>query len=383
MSMRSRQPVEQADFLVVGAGIAGVSVAWHLAPHGRVIVLEREAQPGYHSTGRSVAVFAESYGSAQVRLLTVASRAFFDAPPLDFAEHPLLTSRGLLFVAAQGQDDLLEKEWQVLGAANDRIRRLSAAQACRMVPVLRPGKVIGAVYDPTAADIDVNALHQGYLRGLRRQGGRIFGDAEVTALTHADGFWRVSAGGRDYAAPCVLNAAGAWADTIARLAGVVALGLQPRRRSVFVFPPPENLETRHWPMTIGIAEDWYFKPEAGMLLGSSANADPVEPHDVQAEELDIATGIHRLEEMTTLSIRRPTHTWAGLRSFVADGDLVGGVDPRARGFFWVAAQGGYGIQTAPAMGESCAALVRGLPIPPHLAAFGLTAEMLAPARLCR
>lgn len=136
-------------------------------------------------------------------------------------------------------------------------------------------------------------------------------------------------------------------------------------------------------MAIGIAEDWYFKPEAGMLLGSSANADPVEPHDVQAEELDIATGIHRLEEMTTLSIRRPTHTWAGLRSFVADGDLVGGFDPRAPGFFWVAAQGGYGIQTAPAMGESCAALVRGLPIPPHLAVFGLTAEMLAPARLCR
>jgi D-arginine dehydrogenase len=374
-------PSEQADFLVIGGGIAGASVAWHLAPGGRVIVLEREAQPGYHSTGRSAALFAESYGTAQVRALTMASRAFLECPPQGFAEHPLLTPRGALLVATQGQEALLQQTWQTLRTISDRIQLLGPSQACAMVPVLRRERVVGAVYDPGAADVDVNALHQGYLRGLRQQGGRVVCDAEVTTLARADGCWRLRAGGREYAAPTVLNAAGAWADQIAQLAGVAPIGLQPRRRSVFVFPPPGKVDVSPWPLTIGLAEDWYFKPDAGQLLGSPANAEPVEPQDVQPEELDIATGMHRLTEMTTLSIRRPTHTWAGLRSFVADGDLVGGFDPLVAGFFWVAAQGGYGIQTSPAMGATCAALVRGLPLPPQVAAYGLTAGLLGPARL--
>jgi D-arginine dehydrogenase len=379
--MTNLQPPEQADFIVIGGGIAGASVAWHLAPRGRVIVLERESQPGYHSTGRSAALFAESYGSAQVRALTMASRAFLECPPPGFAEHPLLAARGALLVATQGQEALLQQSWQALCTVNGRMQLLGPQQACAMVPVLRPDRVIGAVFDPAAADVDVNALHQGYLRGLRQHGGRLVCDAEVTTLSRSDRGWRVSAGGRDYAAQTVLNAAGAWADRIAQLAAVAPIGLQPRRRSVFVFPPPEGVDVARWPLTIGIAEDWYFKPDAGVLLGSPANADPVEPQDVQPEELDIALGIHRLAEMTTLSIRRPTHTWAGLRSFVTDGDLVGGFDPGGAGFFWVAAQGGYGIQTAPAMGASCAALVRGLPLPAHVAAHGLTAERLGPARL--
>lgn len=379
--MTNLQPPEQADFIVIGGGIAGASVAWHLAPWGRVIVLERESQPGYHSTGRSAALFAESYGSAQVRALAMASRAFLECPPPGFAEHPLLAARGALLVATQGQEALLQQSWQALCTVNGRMQLLGPQRACAMVPVLRPDRVVGAVFDPAAADIDVNALHQGYLRGLRQQGGRLVCDAEVTTLSRSDRGWRVSAGGREYAAPTVLNAAGAWADRIAQLAAVAPIGLQPRRRSVFVFPSPEGVDVARWPLTIGIAEDWYFKPDAGVLLGSPANADPVEPQDVQPEELDIALGIHRLAEMTTLSIRRPTHTWAGLRSFVTDGDLVGGFDPGVAGFFWVAAQGGYGIQTAPAMGASCAALVRGLPLPAHVAAHGLTAERLGPARL--
>ena len=379
--MTNHQPPVEADFIVIGGGIAGASVAWHLAPCGRVIVLERESQPGYHSTGRSAALFAESYGSAQVRALTMASRAFLECPPPGFAEHPLLAVRGALLVATQGQEALLQQSWQTLGTLSGRMRLLGSQQACAMVPVLRPERVVGAVYDPAAADVDVNALHQGYLRGLRQHAGRLVCDAEVTRLSPTDRGWRVSAGGREYVAPTVLNAAGAWADTIAQLAAVAPIGLQPRRRSVFVFRPPGDVDVARWPLTIGIAEDWYFKPDAGLLLGSPANADPVEPQDVQPEELDIALGIHRLAEMTTLRIRRPTHTWAGLRSFVADGDLVGGFDPGVAGFFWVAAQGGYGIQTSPAMGASCAALVRGLPLPGHVAALGLTAERLSPARL--
>jgi len=249
--------------------------------------------------------------------------------------------------------------------------------------VLRPEQVQGAVYEPDAADMDVHAIHQGYLRGMRRAGGKLVCDAEVTAMERMRDLWRVEAGGTVYEAPVVLNAAGAWVDTIARIAGVQPIGIEPRRRSAFIFAPPPDADIDRWPMAFGADEDWYIKPDAGMLLGSPANADPVEPQDVQPEEMDIALAIHRIEEATTLAIRRPTRTWAGLRSFVADGDLVGGFDDAAPGFFWVAAQGGYGIQTSAAMGETCAALARGLPVPAHAASFGLTAEMLGPQRLRR
>jgi len=379
--MQSSPTARRADFLIIGGGIAAASVGHWLAPHGRVILLERESQPGYHSTGRSAALFMESYGTPQVRALTLASRAFFDDPPQGFTEHPLLSPRGALMVAEPGQEAALEEWWEVLRSVTPRAQRLDAAGACVLVPVLQPERVAGAVYEPDAADMDVHAIHQGYLRGLRRAGGNVVCDAEVTALKREGGLWQVQAGGRLYEAPVVLNAAGAWADVIARLAGVPALGLQPKRRAAFIFAPPEGADIHSWPMAIGAGEDWYFKPDAGMLLGSPANADPVDPHDVQPEELDIALAIHRIQEMTTMSIRRPTRTWAGLRSFVPDGDLVGGFDPAAPGFFWVAAQGGYGIQTSAAMGETCAALARGLPIPGRIAAFGLTEAMLSPARL--
>ena len=355
----------QADFLVIGGGIAGASVAHWLAPHGRVIVLEREAQPGYHSTGRSAALFMESYGTPQVRALTMASRAFLQHPPAGFSEHPLLTPRGAMMVARPEQAAELEAHWQVLHAMSPDARHLSAEEACAMVPVLRPERVLGAVYEPDASDMDVHAIHQGYLRGMRRSGGTLACSAEVTAMRRGADGWEVDAGGTRYQAPVVLNAAGAWVDVVARLAGV----------------QPQGLDAAAWPLVFGADEDWYIKPDAGMLLGSPANADLVEPQDVQPEEMDIALAIHRIEEATTLAIRRPTRTWAGLRSFVADGDLVGGFDDAAPGFFWVAAQGGYGIQTSAAMGETCAALARGLPVPAHPASFGLTAQMLGPARL--
>ena len=372
---------EHVDFLIIGGGIAAASVGYWLAPHGRVVLLERESQPGYHSTGRSAALFMESYGTPQVRALTLASRAFLASPPEGFSAHPLLSPRGALMVAGPGQEAQLAAHWELLHAMTPHARLLDAAEAIALVPVLRPDQVIGAVLEPEAADMDVHAIHQGYLRGLRRAGGRIVCDAEVTALVRADGLWQVTAGGVGYAAPVVLNAAGAWADVVAERAGVRPIGLEPRRRSAFIFAPSAGVDASRWPMTMGADEDWYFKPDAGMVLGSPANADPVEPQDVQPEEMDIAIAIHRIEEATTLDVRRPTRTWAGLRSFVADGDLVGGFDTDVPGFFWVAAQGGYGIQTSAAMGEACAALARGLPLPERIAGFGLTADMLSPARL--
>jgi D-arginine dehydrogenase len=379
--MTATTPARQADFLIIGGGIAAASAGHWLAPHGRVLLLERESQPGYHSTGRSAALFMESYGTPQVRALTRASRAFLEQPPAGFSDYPLLAPRGALMVGSPGQEALLDQHWEVLRAISPQARRLDPAQTCALIPVLRPEQVAGSVLEPEAADMDVHAIHQGYLRALRAAGGSVVCDAGVTALRRQGEVWQAQAGDQLYEAPVVLNAAGAWADQVAALAGVPGLGLQPRRRSAFIFAAPDGVEIAHWPMAFGAGEDWYFKPDAGMLLGSPANADPVEPQDVQPEEYDIALAIHRIEAMTTLTIRRPTRTWAGLRSFVPDGDLVAGFDPQAPGFFWVAGQGGYGIQTSPAMGEACGALARGLPLPERIASFGLTPAMLSPARL--
>ena len=368
------------DFLIVGAGIAGASIGHFLAAHGRTIVLERESQPGYHSTGRSAALFLESYGTAQARALTRASRAFLADPPDGFSDGEILSPRGALFVAAPGQDAELAALWQVMQSVSPRGRLLDAAGAHELVPVLRKEQTLGAVFEPDAADLDVHRLHQAFLRSIRRQGGRIIADAEASAIARDErGDWQVDAGGIRYRAPVLVDAAGAWCDHVAALAGVAPIGLVPKRRSIFTFAPPDGVDTTRWPLFGSVGEHWYVKPDAGLLLGSPANADAIAAQDVQPEELDIALAIDRIEAATTLAVR-PRRTWAGLRSFVADGDLVGGFAADAPGFFWVAGQGGYGIQTSAAMGEACAALVRGLPVPARIAAFGLDAAALAPTR---
>ena len=368
------------DFLILGAGIAGASIGHFLAPHGRCAMLERESQPGYHSTGRSAAQFIASYGPAQVRALSRASEPFFLNPPPGFAEAPLLTPRGLLTVAGPDEMHHLDEAWATLQQTSPRGVRLSAEEALARVPALRPEKVSAAIYEPDSFDMDVHAIHQGYLRGFRRAGGTLVCDAEVVAIERRDGLWRVrTAAGAEHAAPVLINAAGAWCDAVAQLAGVAPIGLVPKRRTAFTFLPPAGTDTARWPLLLAADESFYMKPDAGALLASPVNEDPTHPQDVQPEELDIALGLHALETWTTLT-PRPTHTWAGLRSFVADGELVGGFDAAAEGFFWCAAQGGYGIQTSAAMGEACAALARGLPLPAHISACGLTAAMLSPAR---
>lgn len=368
----------QADFIIIGGGIAGASTGYWLSGHGRVVVLERESHPAYHSTGRSAALYTAAYGTAQVRALTLASRAFFDAPPAGFCEHPLLTPRGEMTVDFNGDPQELNNQYLSAKASVPEMQLLSADQACARLPILRREKVHGALYDPSASDIDTDALHQGYLRGIRRNQGELHTDCEVLSLARdAQGLWHVTTANQTFSAPIIINAAGAWADQIGAMAGARRLGLQPKRRAAFIFAAPEGLDIHHWPMLVSLDESFYMKPDAGMFLGSPANADPVEPHDVQPEELDIAMGIYQIEEATTLSIRRPTRTWAGLRSFVSDGDLLSGFDPKVPGLFWVAGQGGYGIQTSPAMGQASAALVRGLPLPEPLTRFGLEAAMLS------
>lgn len=374
--------MNQADYLIIGGGIAGASAGYWLSHHARVIVLERESMPGYHSTGRSAALYIAAYGTPQVRALTLGSRAFFDQPPAGFAEHPLLTPRGELLVDLIGDPGELQRQYLSAKALVPETRLLDVEESMSMMPILRREKVHGGIYDPTVCDIDTDALYQGYLRGIRRNGGEIHTDSDVQKLTRdGQGLWQVRTAQQHFSAPVIINAAGAWADHIGELAGAQKIGLQPKRRSAFVFSPPAELNIHAWPELAALDGSFYMKPDAGMFLGSPANADPVEPHDVQPEELDIATGIYHIEEATTLSIRRPARTWAGLRSFVSDGDLVCGFDPQVEGLFWIAAQGGYGIQTSPAMGQASAALVRGKPLPDALAAFGLTEAMLSPHRL--
>ncbi|AZC35460.1 NAD(P)/FAD-dependent oxidoreductase [Pseudomonas chlororaphis] len=372
----------QADFIIIGGGIAGASTGYWLSRHGRVLVLERESHPAYHSTGRSAALYTAAYGTPQVRALTLASRDFFDAPPEGFCEHPLLSPRGEMTVDFTGDPTELNNQYLSAKATVPEMQLLSADEACARLPILRREKVHGALYDPSASDIDTDALHQGYLRGIRRNQGEVRTDCEVLGLSRDEqGQWQVQTAGQTFSAPILINAAGAWADQVGVMAGAQPLGLQPKRRAAFIFAGPEGVDIHHWPMLVSLDESFYMKPDAGMFLGSPANADPVEPHDVQPEELDIAMGIYQIEEATTLTIRRPTRTWAGLRSFVSDGDLLAGFDTQVPGLFWVAAQGGYGIQTSPAMGQASAALVRGEALPEQLARFGLDAAMLSPARL--
>ena len=369
------------EFLIIGGGIAAASTAYWLSRHANVLLLEQESQPGYHSTGRSAALFMESYGTAQVRALTMASRAFLQTPPDGFSEHPLLSARGAMMVAERGQDEMLSAHWDVMRQVTQKGSLLNAQEAYEHLPVLRAEKILGGIYEPDASDMDVHSIHQGYLRGAKKNGAQLICDAQVTQIKRNGQVWQVQAGAHACEARVLINAAGAWADAIAELSGVKPIGLVPKRRSALIFEPPTGMNCGAWPMVIGVDESWYIKPDAGKLLGSPANADPVTPHDVQPEELDIALAIDRIQTMTTLEIRRPIRTWAGLRSFVSDGDLVAGFDPQVENFFWVAAQGGYGIQTSAAMGECCAALATHQALPSHAIAQGLTEKMLSPKRL--
>jgi D-arginine dehydrogenase len=349
---------ETCDILVIGAGIAGASAAYEMSADAHVVVLEQESQPGYHTTGRSAALFTETYGNLTIRTLTSAGRAFFQAPPAEFGEHPLLTPRGTLLTA-----------------------RADQTEAIALNPALNPDYIAAAIYEPAARDIDVHALHGGYLRGLRQRGGRLVTGAGVQALSRDGGTWVVITRAGHFAAPIVVNAAGAWCDEVAGLAGVRPCGLVPKRRTVFTFDAPDGLDISAWPATIDIDEQFFFKPDAGRIIGSPADETPSPPCDAQPEELDVALGIDRIEKATNLTVRRLVNKWAGLRSFVADKTPVVGFDPQADGFFWLVGQGGYGIQTSPALSRAVAALITTGDLPAELTARSLKKAMLAPARL--
>ena len=344
-----------ADIIVIGAGIAGVSAASELAATARVVVLEREPQPGYHATGRSAAFFVVSYGNAAVRAITAASEPFYRSPPPGFTEIPLLRPRPCIFFGRPDQREAL------LSFHNEvpSLQSLTPEQVRERVPVILPGYLEGGLLDITGGDLDVDAILQGFLRRLRERGGKLYAGREVRGLSRSNGLWKVATGDETLTAPLVVNAAGAWVDVIARLAGLGALGLQPKRRTAMLIDAPEGRDITDWPLMVNVQEEFYFKPDAGALLLSPADETPSPPCDAQPEDLDVALAVDRLETATGLEISRVTHRWAGLRTFAPDKTFVVGFDPRAEGFFWLAGQGGYGVQTSPGMAKLAAALITG------------------------
>lgn len=365
------------DIIVIGAGMAGASVAAELSKSARVALIERESQPGYHTTGRSAALFTMAYGPEPIRALSRASHAFYRGegpgnPPADLI-HP----RGVLFIARPDQRAALEEMQAELGTA---VAPISAAAACDLQPLLRPGYLAAALHDRDAADIEVHGLHQHYLKAFKANEGALHLRAEVLGLARPGDGWQVETRDAVLSAPVVINAAGAWADEIAILAGVRPLGLRPLRRTAMLVAPPSGISPDGWPMVVDCEEEFYVKPDAGKLLLSPADETPSAPCDAQPEEMDIAICVDRVERAFDLQVRRIEHKWAGLRSFLADKSPAVGFDPEAPGFFWLAGQGGYGIQTAPAMARYAAALVRGAPVPADIEAEGLGPDSLSPVR---
>lgn len=370
-----------ADVIVVGAGIAGASAAAELAPGARVLLLEAEDRPGHHTTGRSAALFSKTYGPRVIRALSRASEPFYLSPPPGFAAVPLLTPRGTVLAARADQAGALEALAADLGGAAVAIDGARARELC---PILRPEAVAaGALWDDDAQDIDVDALHQGYLRAFRAAGGTLVTRARITALSHDGTDWRAETPAGRFRAPVIVNAAGAWADALGALAGAAPIGLTPKRRTAMIVAAPEGMDPKGWRMAVDVQESWYLKPEAGKLLISPADETPSAPCDAAPEDLDVAICVDRIETACDISIRRIERKWAGLRSFVADKTPVAGWDGARPGFFWLAGQGGYGIQTAPAMGRLAAALALGRPLPAEIADQGVTEAALSPDRLTR
>lgn len=337
------------DFLVIGGGIGGTSAAARLAPMGKTVLLEREPALGYHASGRSAALFEANYGLASTVALSEASADFHHN-----AHGGFLSPRGLMLVGKKGE----ESEFH---AACDHLNMQPIAldQAFDMVPILDPETVGFAGHHGAAFDIDTDLQIQTFAKITRSHGGEVLTGQTVTAIERLDTGWRVTANGTDYEAKTLFNAAGAWVDEIARMAGIAPLGFTPMRRSMARIPAPGGHDISGWPMMLGIKEDWYAKPDAGKLLVSPAEEHPQKPHDAWADDMVLAEGLARYEEHVTEEVTRLESSWAGLRTFSPDRNLVLGPAVDDTAFFWVSGQGGYGFQTAPAASQLIADIVAG------------------------
>lgn len=356
------------DIIVIGAGIAGASVAAHLAETHRVAICEMEERPGYHTTGRSAAAYEPNYGPRPILALTRAGRTHFE-------EGGYLTPRDTLFLMPEGQEQAFAR----LMAVQQGMEEISVAAAKAKFPLLKDGYAKRAVLDPGTADIDVDLLHQSYLKLFRQRGGALHCDQAVKGL-EKEGQWTVRTGGETFRTRIIVNAAGAWGDVVAGMAGCRKIGLEPRRRSIAVVPGPGGADVMQWPLLNDVGETWYCKPQSGKLLISPADATPVDPHDAYSDDLMLAEGIERFQQAVDYEVTRVERTWGGLRSFAPDGNPVVGYDGWQEGFFWLIGQGGYGIQSSPALSRLAAALVRGEAPPSDIMDEGLVLAEISPGR---
>jgi len=335
------------DFLIIGGGIAGVSAAARLARLGSVTLLEAEDNLAYHASGRSAALFEENYGKPATIALNRASRDFHAAAGV-------LSPRGLMIVGKADEGADFEHDIAAMNMA-----RITPAEARALVPILDPGVLAFAAHSDAAQDIDTDLLVQTFARDARAQGAQIVTAAQAGAITRTRQGWAVTTPKGVFEGRMLVNAAGAWVDRVAQMAGVAPLGFTPLRRSMARVPAPEGMAPGAWPMLFGPGEHWYMKPDAGALIVSPAEEDPAEPHDAWADDMVLAEGIARYQEMVTAPVTRLLASWAGLRTFAPDRTLVIGPDRREPAFFWLAGQGGYGMQSSPAASRLAADLIGG------------------------
>jgi D-arginine dehydrogenase len=362
----------QTDVLIIGAGIAGASIAWHLLGRTNVILLDQEAHAGYHTTGRSAAFYAELYGGPDIQPLTTASKEFLFHPPAGFSDAPLVSPRGAIYAAREKQLPVLDQMHDDFRQITPELRFLVQAERDGLLPMMKPLWKAAALYDPVCRDLNVAAIHAGFLRGQT-----LHLNARVLKIERQAGMWHVECTMGSYQAKTLVNAAGAWGDEIAARAGVAPIGLQPRRRTIIAFTPVGEKVDPHAPLVLDADEEFYFKPEGVDIWASPADETLMPACDVQPDEIDIAITVDRIERATNYKIETIKRKWAGLRTFAPDRLPVYGFDPHVPGFFWCVGQGGWGIQTAPAAGQLCAALILNEDIPGHLARHGITADRYA------
>jgi D-arginine dehydrogenase len=363
------------DILIIGGGIAGLSAAAALAGHSKVAVLEAEEQIGFHSSGRSATMLHYALGDRLVRALTLASRGFFDDPPDDFTEVPIGRPMPVLIHARDDERqelDALEADISLFA----ELERLDARGVHELCPLLKDDAVHG-IADRRGIRLDPHALLQGNLRQLRRAGGELVTGARAAVIRRSQGIWEVASDkGETFSAPILVNAAGSWVDHVAKLAGIRPLGFKPKRRTIITFdaPPRTRLEGLQFAKTVG--DELYFAPESGRLFASPMDEVPSDPCDAQPDDYEVALAAWRMEERTTVKVDRIHSKWAGLRTFAPDRHPVAGFAPEAEGFFWLAGQGGFGLQTSPAMSAIATSLIAGTPWP----VADVSVEELSPGR---
>lgn len=371
----------KVDVAIIGGGIAGLSLAYFLAPHRSVVVLERETALGYHSTGRSAAEFTHRFHSPLVGRLAAISYDFLTRPPDGFSDIELLKRRGNLLIASAEKKERLEEVFASEDAAGPGLERLTLDRALERAPILNPDYVAACFFDPDCWDIEVESMLQGFARGARAAGAEIVTTAELLSHGREPDGWVLDTAAGEVRAKIVVNAAGGWADTVAGLFGLRPLGIKPLRRTAITVDPPEGVDVAALPEITEIDEQFYIKPDAGRLFVSPADETPTDPCDAQAEEIDVAYAAWYLEQATTVPVRHVAHSWAGLRSFAPDRAPVVGFSGEAEGFFWLAGQGGFGILSSPALGRYASELIAHGAPSPVFSEHGLTREMLSPKRL--